>query len=1208
MAIAPDDIKLLSAQRPTDEPDGGGRITGNVLQSGVDNNLFDDVSDLDRVTGVVSLRKFGVGVLSTGTEKYLGSRIMISQIPADPKVHAVLFAPEFDDDTRSDAVSKVASYLAPGGTYPGYLYGNHLAGMPLVIMLQRAEVPVPVVGDVLYLVKNEDEIDEVNQFVQITTVGTLLRTFTDTEGDFTRLQVTLGISEALEVNFSGFEAVRLDAALNYIGKTRLRESIVADAAQYFGTRRLATAATVGAMTINAGSMFAQLLPSNRVETALADLNPTPPANLGVGSGETVEFVHGLPFNPATALQLPGPCVPGSVVLGTSAGDITDSAGVLYLAGTQVGYIDTTAGTLNALAGAAFDAPISVAYEPAGLAVRAPQATGLAITLANRAQTYVAFLDPPPPPGSTVVSYRSGGRWYVLSDDGSGGLRGSSTSFGAGQVNPDTGFLAVSLGALPDVGSYLMITSGAPSQETLWPLAALKARQKIALPIGTGGAVQPGTVVLTWPAVAGGTHTASDAAVSGTLAGHATGTVSYARNEIEFLPDTLPAPGAIISVAYFDAPKQVDTFASPARDGLGKVPVTASLGAIEPGSLEVEWDTTIDSAFLTAYTLDQMAEMGAALAGPTHIARDDGAGNIKLNGANVGTVNYGTGAVLLSPDVVVKVPKPNYSVKATVTAGTEGVSGGGMPAPGTAPSTRWRINFKGMTYVNATSVYPSDASGRVELRYNSAAGTAAATHEVAFAPGLELLGDVRPALMPGALTLRVGGEIIGDSGNGTLRTPQDGTWLARGTVSYTNATAALTSWPAGATNSFERLACISSVGNVLSSDFVFRTASAPLVPSSFSIRFARATGGTQIVTANAEGVLSAAGVLGTIDWETGICQLMFGTVVTAAGNEAEPWYDAANVVEGQIWRPEPVAVSTVRYAAVAYTYLPLGAEILGLPPVRLPADGRVPVLKKARVIVVHHTKSTDPQTVSNGTVVNTGRTLLAWARVYGADGLEITSGFAKDLDTGTVTFTDVAGYSQPVSVMSRIETEALCADAQIDGTLQLLRPLAHDYPADETLVSSVMIGGTLQAGVSQGFSQQTWTNEWADARIGDPILAQYDQTTYPIEVSNNGTITQRVAFIFQSNPAEFVCVFETRGQIAEGNTATDFAPVNPATGVPYFTVRAGGWGAGWSAGNVYRPNFRGAIQVGWCARTVEQSPPGSAGSDQVVIEVRGSIDA
>jgi hypothetical protein len=156
------------------------------------------------------------------------------------------------------------------------------------------------------------------------------------------------------------------------------------------------------------------------------------------------------------------------------------------------------------------------------------------------------------------------------------------------------------------------------------------------------------------------------------------------------------------------------------------------------------------------------------------------------------------------------------------------------------------------------------------------------------------------------------------------------------------------------------------------------------------------------------------------------------------------------------------------------------------------------------------------------------------------------------------------------------------------------------------VSSAYIAGTLQAAAQDSFAQEAWTNVWSDSLIGTPILAQYNDTVNPIVVTNAGAITERWALIFTSNTA-FNVVGEEVGQILTGNTSTTLAPVNPATGVPYFTLQNAGWGSGWVAGNVLRFNTSGANFPLWIARTVRQSPSAAPGTDQMTISIRGDID-
>ncbi|WP_159744447.1 hypothetical protein [Luteimonas cellulosilyticus] len=46
------DIKLFRPERVTDNPDGGGLATHTEIVDGEVNNLFDDISRIDRVNGI----------------------------------------------------------------------------------------------------------------------------------------------------------------------------------------------------------------------------------------------------------------------------------------------------------------------------------------------------------------------------------------------------------------------------------------------------------------------------------------------------------------------------------------------------------------------------------------------------------------------------------------------------------------------------------------------------------------------------------------------------------------------------------------------------------------------------------------------------------------------------------------------------------------------------------------------------------------------------------------------------------------------------------------------------------------------------------------------------------------------------------------------------------------------------------------------------
>ncbi|MDP3334971.1 MAG: hypothetical protein Q8S55_23750 [Methylococcaceae bacterium] len=137
-----------------------------------------------------------------------------------------------------------------------------------------------------------------------------------------------------------------------------------------------------------------------------------------------------------------------------------------------------------------------------------------------------------------------GKWYVLRDDGAGSLRGDDASNGAGIVNYLTGSVIITLGALPDVGSSVILTWGIATQEKTISPATLKAKSVIQLTPPVGKKIQSGSISITW--LDGTLKTAT--ATAGVIGGDATGTVNYSTNTIEIYPNSLPLSGTEFTVA------------------------------------------------------------------------------------------------------------------------------------------------------------------------------------------------------------------------------------------------------------------------------------------------------------------------------------------------------------------------------------------------------------------------------------------------------------------------------------------------------------------------------------------------------------------------------------------------------------------------------------------------------------------------------------
>ena len=1198
MPIQSGDVKLLKSAVMADVPEGGNAPTGNTIEDGVSNAIFPDISELDRAGGRVNLRKTFLSVQTDDTDTYFGANVIVAEPPEDPRVSVTLFSTERTFDTRSQAQTRIEAYLNKGPEWAGFLFENHIAGQRVVQLFQRVTDTVPNVGQTLVLIQNEGQSTEIEQYIRATAVSVVERTFTYNEDqDYQANIVTLEISDALRYDFTGSPPSRLFTRATNSCKTR--DTVVADAGTYVGVVPLTQAANLGDFTVKGESIYTQLIPSAQTETPISFVPPYAAAGLPVPGADTVSYTASHNWTTSLNFSLPGGCLPGTFTMNINGISIFDDAGILKTTSGIIGTIDYANGILVLNSGT-MNGSKQITYRPAAHILRAPQSAEIAVTPESRSQSYVGTILPIAQPSTFSISYMAQGRWYVLSDPGNGALKGLDASYGAGTYNKDTGAFVVTLGALPDVGSSLILNWNVTTQETPQAKTNLTLSQTIMLNPPAGEAVQPGSMTITWSY--NGTQTAQ-VAPDGSVSGAAIGGLSVSDNQLILAPNVLPNVGTELTIDYVAGPKHEDHFAHPSRDGSGTVPVYATIGSIEPGSLEVEWNTFTDTAALGLFTRTQLNEMGIDLSNgwvdPTQIARDDGNGTVVLNGEPIGSVDYATGTVTFQPDVQIQIPRPDY------TSQRLGWSSG--------RGWNYRLNYQGITYLDVPSLYPNDESGYVKLRYNSPGANNNQSETVSFEPNVKLVPGVNAQLIPGSVVVTPsGGQPWGDNGQGTLREYTSNGWLTRGSINYLTGEAAISTWTAGGANNLTRDSCVITLGESISSEFVFRTGAAPLRPGSLSIQYARADGGTQSVTATIDGTINADGITGSVDYETGLVRIAFGSVLSAAGNEQEPWFDASNVDDnGEIFKPEPVAVSTLRYSAVAYSYLPLDADLLGIDPVRLPSDGRVPIFRPGGFAVVGHTGKITAS-VSNGQTIDCARVRLSRVRIIDVNGAVIHSGYDTDLEAGKVTFTDVSTYQQPVTIEHRVEDMAVVRDVQINGEISFTRALTHDYPLASvgdpksgSFVASALIAGDLFARVNLVFDQASWNGNWSDDLYGNAATATFNNTQYPIRVTNRGALTERWIVRF-TNSTAFEVIGENVGVIATGNTSTDCEPINPATGVAYFVLPALGWGNGWSTGNVLRFNTIGAQFPVWVARTVQQGPE-TVPDDAFTLLLRGDVD-
>ena len=587
----------------------------------------------------------------------------------------------------------------------------------------------------------------------------------------------------------------------------------------------------------------------------------------------------------------------------------------------------------------------------------------------------------------------------------------------------------------------------------------------------------------------------------------------------------------------------------------------------------------------------------------HTVTDDAAGGFI---GDLGTVNYTGKTANLR---VVRFDRSTTSYKADhedATGFEIAIDGGGSGAEST---------WKGGTYGTAAVGEEIFAGSSLVARYRVAPATPQA-RVMTFTPpaiAFDLCPYTSDAIVPGSVLFTWMGQSYSDF-EGRIYRGRSGisAGIDSGALDYATGLAVMTDYVVGA-GAFILQSLWTRRAPWKTASIFFRTQAAPIKPTGFVMTLLDTTGAAITATADLAGDITGAHLRGKFDYQTGWGELQFGDFVLDATltpeQKSEWWYNAADVgaVEpDKIWRPWPVDPASLRYNSVAYFYLPLDADIIGLDPVRLPPDGRVPMYRVGTYVVVGHTGVVPAATYAAGQTIDCARTRLSRVYFVGADGNLIRTGYAPDLDAGTVEITDVTGWVQPVTVKHRIEQMARVADVQIDGTLKLTKQLSHAFPVG-TVVSSAVMAGNLRARALPVFDQQTWDGvTWSDITVGNQAPSTYNDGAFPIVVTNAGAMTERFALRVLTGGTDVEVIGEHVGNLGTFSRNTTIAPINPIAGAPYFTLAAAGWGAGWVPGNTLFLQTVGTYYPMAVIRAVQ--PSESIGTDYAFeLTERGDID-
>lgn len=1237
MTITKDDIKILKAEVQLDTEDGGGMATATEVVGNVSNNLFPDISELSSTYGRVELRKIYPGVVTDDTDTLFGSQFIFTKVPSDPKVNVCAFTTESWSDKRVDAQRRLETYLARGVLAPWELIETQLEGQLAIILMAPLKSSPPVAGSSLVMVQSEGDVTEYEHYVRIISVESEVRTFYRSNGSgetFDLRVYTCEITDPLPRSFIGFSPQELNegSVKTQKGRTRVRETRIADAAKYYSAKKLARPAAVGAATLHVDSIYTDLVPSAQSESVMADIGVSGYKETMVKASETITYDINLSVSAGLFVTLIGSGVtPGSLVITLPDGrELKDDANnQVFLGDTQVGTIQYDQGVITWVTNLFnYTGLATLSYESAFVNAQSDHSTYDPVTEVNRGLLWAKTFTPKPYRGSLKVTYVVSAKHYTIYDNGDGTLGSPSEGLGVGVIDYETGTLSLTLTSYPDINSYILYQWGDKAIQ-LDTVSDQETKACILLDVADkeqafNGAYQLATApTITWevPNPEGGTLTKTATINRQTyeISGDATG--KLVDGDIELSPLKAVPRGTSFVLSYRGQfPPTGYTHLSPIVDSGQSftIDLSGATEEIDPWSIKVNVPISmIDAEYVFMKPYDAVATRATISSMSLFVGASKGSNTFKVfmeaNGVfgrqEVGTFNLTTKIMTITPFISFD----GWKIE-TKTHRWSGYGGTSYSYETPVRRKRTLSNYSGL----ATAV---------EVKFSNMAAPPSTVDNPLPVIGYKLKVKSLPSytLVPENVTFVMNGKTFTlDSSNRVLMltnsTPQEvGSYsgLLTGTldvvingVDFSHSENLDITWV--------RAGVLAA--DTPKSSFFFYTPIAPLRNGSFQLRIKR--GDTYLLaTADSNGDIISEFAYGKVDYETGFVRITLQTLhanVTYAYamqylstrpelGDPDNYSELVQVSEGlyNLKVPEWHQASNVSFNAIGLTYIPLAKDVLGLDPVRLPANGKVPCFRKGEVVIVSDERVQEIESPLAGAVYPTGDTRLSVFDLEDSVGTKL-SGYTVNLSSGVMTLPsdfNSANYSLPLRMRWMVQDMVFISDVQVSGVLGLNKTLSHAYP-EGAVVSSAIIMKDVFARAYNKFHLAAWNNVFSDQPSGNPISANYNSVFYPIQVTNRAARKERWAIVFTGTES-FRCFGEATGEIQGGTTQSDYSPLNPFTNTPYFTIKKEGWGTGWVNGNVMRFNTDAANFPIWIARTTLQGQD-FEGESSFMMQLRGDI--
>lgn len=405
--LSKSDLQFYPSERLTDNDDGGGLALGTPIQGTAD-ELFNPISSIERVNGGFALRKVFAGVLRADDEPLIGSFVALTKPPKDKSVSYLLTHADSFGQQRADVIKDIEAFVVPTTASFMTLLGNHTKNSKQVTCYQRVGEPLPQVGDVFCLIQDNKGSQRYEQFIKVAKVDIQVREF-GKGGDttFRRSIIKITTTDTLNYDFVGLETPSND----YVSApTKIYDTQVVDAGRYFGISGTKQEIRQNSQTVTVDNVFAQLIPTNQIATALTDMTANNALSAYVGKKDAQ-----ITINQRTAkIYVGNKVTPATLIINTSVGNIVDkiqhgnatsTIGTLYLGDNAMGVIDYSEGTITLNSSIYIN---HVTFMVAGMVTQYSHSDVIAIEKSTT-QTLTYQFKVAPVRGTTAITYQSMGK-------------------------------------------------------------------------------------------------------------------------------------------------------------------------------------------------------------------------------------------------------------------------------------------------------------------------------------------------------------------------------------------------------------------------------------------------------------------------------------------------------------------------------------------------------------------------------------------------------------------------------------------------------------------------------------------------------------------------------------------------------------------------------------------------------------------------------